>query len=277
MKITGKSTLVGIFGDPVEHSFSPAMHNAAFDALGLDWCYVPFHVTPERLGEAVAGIRALKLRGVNVTVPHKEAVMEYLDRVDEQAGRIGAVNTIVNEDGMLIGYNTDGAGFVRSLEEAGRSVEDRRVAVIGAGGAARAVCFSLLEAGVSSLIVLNRTREKALRLCEELNAVRSAAAACGEPENLEGVDLLVNTTPLGLHRDDPMPMDASLLKADVAVCDLIYNPAETPFLEAARLKGASTLNGLGMLIGQGAISFRLWTGREAPVDVMTTVLAGTRG
>lgn len=277
MDITGKTTLTGIFGDPVEHSFSPAMHNAAFHALGMNWCYVPFHVTPERLGEAVAGIRALKLRGVNVTVPHKEAVMKHLDHVDEQARLIGAVNTIVNEEGVLTGYNTDGAGFVRSLDEAGIGVAGARVAVLGAGGASRAVCFSLLQAGVSALNIVNRTLEKAVRLSRELNAVRAVAEASDKMENPEGIDLLVNTTSLGLRPEDPAPADVSLLESGVAVCDLIYNPPETPLLKGARLRGASTLNGLGMLIWQGAIAFELWTDRKAPVEVMKKALSGDTG
>lgn len=272
MNITGKTLLVGIFGHPIEHTFSPAMHNAAFDRLGLDWCYLPFHVLPERLGGAVEAVRALGLRGVNVTVPHKEAVIRYLDRVDEEAARIGAVNTVVNEDGVLTGYNTDGKGFVMSLKEAGMAVCKKKVIVLGAGGAARAVCFSLLSAGVSDILVVNRTVERAGQLAGDINSVRKAASAAGSISSTAGYDMLVNTTSLGLHDEDPMPVEESLLISELFVCDLIYNPARTRLMAVAEKRGCNTINGLGMLLWQGVLAFELWTGMMPPVSVMRDVL-----
>lgn len=272
IEITGTTTITGIFGHPVSHTLSPAMHNAAFDALGLNWRYLPFHVAPERLGEAVAGIRALGLRGVNVTVPHKEAVMQYLDRIDDEAGRIGAVNTIVNDDGVLTGYNTDGRGFVKSLEEQGITVGGRRIAMLGAGGAARSVAFSLLASGAASIHIVNRTVSRAASLADDLNRIRHAVTAASEIGSLAGFDILVNTTSLGLHAEDALPVDTAMLDNEIAVCDLIYNPAETPLLAAARKHGAKAINGLGMLLWQGAVAFRLWTGAEPPVDVMRRAL-----
>ncbi len=272
MNITGKTVLVGIFGHPVEHTLSPAMHNAAFDRLGLNWSYLPFHVLPERLGEAVDSIRALGLRGVNVTVPHKEAVIRHLDRVDEEAARIGAVNTVVNEDGVLVGYNTDGKGFVRSLEEAGMMAGGKKIIVLGAGGAARAVCFSLLSAGASDLLIVNRTVERARRLADDVNAVRTAASAAGSLGSTSGYDILINTTSLGLHDRDPMPVEESLLSSGLFVCDLIYNPARTPLIAAAETRGSKAINGLGMLLWQGIFAFELWTGMMPPVDVMSDAL-----
>jgi shikimate dehydrogenase len=270
--ISGTTTITGIFGHPVSHTLSPAMHNAAFDELGMNWRYLPFHVAPERLGEAVAGIRALGLRGVNVTVPHKEAVMRHLDRIDDEAGRIGAVNTIVNDDGVLTGHNTDGRGFVKSLEERGITVGGRRIAMLGAGGAARSVAFSLLASGAASIHIANRTVSRAASLADDLNRIRHAVTAASEIGSLSGFDILVNTTSLGLHPEDALPVDTAMLNNEIAVCDLIYNPAETPLLAAARRLGAKTVNGLGMLLWQGAVAFRLWTGAEPPVDVMRRAL-----
>ncbi|MBI5143096.1 MAG: shikimate dehydrogenase [Nitrospirae bacterium] len=270
--ISGTTVITGIFGHPVSHTLSPAMHNAAFDALGLNWRYLPFHVTPERLGEAVAGIRALGLRGVNVTVPHKEAVMPFLDRIDDEAGRIGAVNTIVNDDGVLTGYNTDGLGFVQSLKELGVTVGGRRIIMLGAGGAARSVAFALLASGAASIHIINRTVSRASSLADELNRTKQAVTAAGEAGSLSGFDIMVNTTSLGLHAEDALPVDPAHIHNKLVVCDLIYNPAETPLLAAARKHGAKTVNGLGMLLWQGAVAFRLWTGAEPPVDAMRRAL-----
>lgn len=277
MEITGRTALVGIFGDPVAHTFSPAMHNAAFDALGLDWRYVAFHVAPAGLADAMAGVRALGLRGINVTVPHKEAVLPHLDDVDEPARRIRAVNTVIHRNGKLKGTNTDGAGFVRSLKEEGFPFKGRRVCVLGAGGAARAVCFSLLEEGVAFLRVVNRTKAKARILSEDLNRFCNRTEAAGRVETLGDFDLLVNTTSLGLHADDPLPLDASLLRRELTVCDLIYNPVQSRLLAEAEAAGARAINGLGMLLWQGVLAFEHWTGREAPVESMRDALGRVMG
>lgn len=273
MELSGRTCMVGIFGDPVAHSLSPAMHNTAFRELNMDWCYAPFHVLPRYLEEAVRGVRALGLRGVNVTVPHKETIMPLLDVIDPEAVAIGAVNTIVNEGGVLAGHNTDAFGFVRSLEAKGILISGRRVHVLGAGGAARAVCHGLLGKGLSSMLIVNRTVDKADRLAAHL-AVRypgvDIRAASGT--DLSTADIVVNTTSLGLHASDPFPLDPMDLRADLVVCDLVYRPGGTPLLRRADERGCHVIDGAGMLLWQGWQAFKLWTGLEPPVSAMTEAL-----
>jgi len=272
--LSGRTCIVGIFGDPVEHSLSPAMHNAAFDALGLDWCYVPFHVLPDGLPEAVRSIRALGLRGVNITVPHKEAVLSLVDTLSPAAEAIGAVNTIVNEDGRLAGHNTDGFGFIRSLEARGISLPGTNACVLGAGGAARAVCHSLLEAGLDSLSIVNRTLAKGEALARDLTSRHPGAVIRAESglSSLSGFRLVVNTTLLGLHASDPLPLDPALLHPDLDICDLIYTSGGTPLLRVAAERGCRVTDGAGMLLWQGWQAFRLWTGQEPPVHAMAEAL-----
>lgn len=266
MTITGKTKVTGLIGYPVEHSLSPAMHNSAFLALGLDYCYVTFPVEPSRLEDAVRGIRALGLKGVNVTIPHKEAVIKFLDRIDSEAKEIGAVNTVVNKEGLLIGYNTDGRGFMASLNENCISLKNRKVFIIGAGGAARAVAYYLsMEAEEVLIHDIDLRKAKALseglrgnvRVSEGLNMIKDA-------------DIIINATPLGLKPDDPSPVPPELLKKEQVVCDLIYK--KTRFLQEAELKGCLTIDGLGMLLWQGVFAFELWTGVKPPVEVMRKAL-----
>ncbi|MEJ2323753.1 MAG: shikimate dehydrogenase [Nitrospirota bacterium] len=269
MKIDAKTKLVALLGHPVGHSFSPLMHNAAFEDLGLNYRYVAFDVMPDNLGEAVAGVRALGLAGVNVTVPHKENVIQYLDEVSSEASFIGAVNTVVNENGRLKGYNTDGRGFMRSLEEEGISAEGARVLICGAGGAARAVGYYLSEK--ASLVTLfDVVREKA----EALSAVlcKRGNVACVESleKALPAADIVINATPIGLKEGDPLPFDLSAVGPEKVVGDLIYR--ETPLLREAASKGCRVFNGLGMLIWQGALAFELWTGEPPPYKIMRKTL-----
>lgn len=269
MKISARTRVVGLFGYPVEHSLSPAMHNAAFEHLGLDYRYVAFPVRPGLLKDAVRGVVALGLRGVNVTVPHKENVIPFLDRVDAEASFIGAVNTIVNEEGALTGFNTDGRGFMESLAEEGIEAKGKSVLILGAGGACRAVSYYLSEKA-ASLQIFDIDHDKALKLVNDLSAVRSNVSLRKTLSGLEGTDILVNATPLGLKEADPSPVDAALISERMTVCDLIYK--DTPLLRASAGKGCKTLNGLGMLLHQGVLAFEIWTGVRPPVDVMRSAI-----
>lgn len=274
--MTSKTQLVGLFGHPVSHSQSPLMHNAAFAETGLDFAYVAFDVEPENLADAVAGIRALGLKGVNVTIPHKVAIMSMLDEIDPLASRIGAVNTVVNKDGRLIGYNTDGMGYVRSLvEETGVDLEKQIVTMLGAGGAARAVAFTLAEKGVKEIRIINRSRERAALLAEHVGQIVPTTVV----EQADGKDaiadatLLINTTSIGMFPHvNEMPVPTDWLHPQLIASDLIYNPLETRLLSEAKAIGARVHSGVGMFINQGALAFELWTGKSAPGEVMREIV-----
>ncbi len=277
--ITGQTRVVGVWGHPVGHSRSPVMHNAALAALGLDWVYAAFDVPPARLAEAVMGVRGLGLVGVNVTVPLKELLPPLLDTLSDEARRIGAVNTIVNQDGVLHGDSTDGGGFLRALAEAGGpGLAGRRALLLGAGGSARAVAFALAGQGCE-IVVANRTAHKAHALADAVNGCFGGrASAAGWGEDAGRVDLVVNATSLGLSpHPDAMPiLPPRLFDARPFVYDLIYNPAETRLLQAAREAGCPVSSGLGMLAWQGALSLSLWTGRplsEMPIAAMLRAIS----
>lgn len=269
MKISGKTRVTGLFGYPVEHSLSPAMHNAAFEHLGLDYCYVTFSVSPELLQDAVKAIRALNLAGVNVTVPHKEKVIPLLEEVDGEASFIGAVNTIVNQNGRLIGYNTDGRGFMKSLSEAHISANNKNILVIGAGGASRAISYYLSEKA-SRLFLYDIDKKKAGRLIRDLKRIRGNVFFIKDKDKLDEMNIIINATPLGLKKDDPLPFNVNLLRSTHVVCDLIYK--KTRLFDEASKKGCKTINGLGMLLWQGVFAFGLWTGKKPPADVMRKAL-----
>ena len=274
MNITGRTRMVGLFGYPVEHSLSPAMHNAAFEFLKLDYCYVPFSVRPDVLKNAVNSINALNLRGVNVTIPHKEKVLPFLHELSEEASFIGAVNTILNDNGKLKGFNTDGKGFMQSLQDAAIDSSGKKILIIGAGGAARAIGYYLCQTA-ELLFLYNRTVDKAESLRQHLNVIRGNVvsvdnALMGARDFFLNIDIVINTTPLGLRPDDPPPLDISLLNNTISVCDLIYR--ETPFLHQAARIGCKTLNGLGMLLWQGIYAFEIWTGILPPSEIMRRAL-----
>jgi shikimate dehydrogenase len=274
MNISGKTKVTGLFGYPVEHSLSPAMHNAAFEHLNLDYCYVTFLVRPDLLADAVKAIRALSLSGVNVTVPHKENVMPFLDEISEEASFIGAVNTIKNDNGKLIGYNTDGRGFMQSLSEAGIDVRDKKILIVGAGGASRAICYYLCKEA-SEVHLFDVYDKKANSLKDHLNKLKGNVSLAGarsvkDKDFFSGIDIIINATPLGLKPDDPMPVNTSLISKNHMVCDLIYK--ETPFLKEASKIGCKTMDGLGMLLYQGVFAFEIWTGIMPPVEVMREAL-----
>ncbi len=274
MAITGKTRVVGLFGYPVEHTLSPLMQNAAFNFQGLDYCYVAFLVHPKLIKEAVNGIRALNLVGVNVTVPHKENVIPFLDRVSEEASFIGAVNTIKNENGILTGYNTDGKGFMKSLEEANIIVKDKKVLIIGCGGASRAIGYYLcMEASVVYLYDIDKEKVESLK--GHLNKLKGNVSILENISEesrdiISSIDLIINATPIGLKIDDPSPIDTNLLNKNHIVCDLIYK--DTPLLKEALKKGCKTVNGLGMLLWQGVFAYEIWTGIKPPVDIMRKAL-----
>ena len=272
--VTGATRVTGVFGYPVHHTLSPAMHNAAFRELGLDYTYVPFNVCPDDLTMAVQGIRALGIVGVNVTIPHKERVIGLLDWVSDDARRIGSVNTIHNCAGVLKGYSTDGPGLVRALEAAGKSPQGSKAVVLGAGGSARATVHALVTHG-ADVTVANRTHSRAVELSESLKpasgiAVKAVALDSGAArESVLAADLLVNCTPVGMYPNaDAQPIPSEWLHAGLFVYDQIYNPMETNLLKAARAAGAGGSGGIGMLVFQGAVSFEIWTEQSPPVEIM---------
>jgi len=266
MDINGKTKITGLFGYPVEHTLSPAMHNAAFRDLRLDYCYVPFLVHPDSLADAVQGIRALNLAGVNITVPHKEKVMPMLDEVSDEASFIGAVNTIVNSAGRLKGYNTDGRGFIQSLAENNISIDGRDVVIFGAGGASRAISYYICQKA-KSLSMYDIDKEKLGKLVSDLGQISASVSMLEDASSIDRFHVVINATPLGLKEEDPFPFNPELLIKGKTVCDLIYR--DTPLLMKAREKECITLNGLGMLLWQGIFAFELWTGRKPDVKIMS--------
>ena len=275
-----KSELVGVFGYPVAENPTVVMMEAAFKAVGIDWRYLTIEVRPERLAEALRGVTALGMRGINLTMPHKVASLPYLDSVADDAKLIGAVNTVVVEGGRLRGENTDGKGFIASLVESGAAeIEGSSVLLLGAGGAARAIAVELALRGAGSIAIANRTRERGEALARDIaskTSCKAAALAWNGPLALpDDIDILVNATSIGLFPDvgDRPDIDYRGIRPGLAVCDVIPNPPRSAFLAEAERRGAETLDGLGMLVNQGAIGFKLWTGLEAPREAMKTALA----
>jgi shikimate dehydrogenase len=287
-RIDGATQLVGLIGWPVEHSLSPAMHNAAFDALGLNWRYVPLLVPSGQVEAAVRGLAALGFRGANVTVPHKRAVMPVLGSIGPSARALGAVNTLVigrraDETAIIDGYNTDARGFVGALRRGGFEPEDGGDAVVvGAGGAARAVVFGLLWSGTGQIVVLNRTLERAQRLVSDLGsrpgyADRLRALPLTTEtlvESTHAADLLVNATTVGMwpRVDGSVWPDGVPVPAHLTVFDLVYNPLETRLLRQARRSGTRAIDGLGMLVRQGALAFDMWTNQGLEVGEIATLM-----
>ena len=267
---------VGLIGYPLGHSISPVFQQAAFDHLGLNIRYEIWETEPEKLEAAVKGILAEDKIGSNVTVPYKEDVIQFLDEINEVASDIGAVNTIVKMDNRLIGYNTDAEGFLRSLEMEGKfDPEGKKVAIIGAGGAARAVGFALAGVGVDSLMICNRSVKRAEKLAERLNIREVAVVSTDEDlhfrEAILQADLVVNCTSVGMKHgsaQDQSPVPYDFISPFSLVYDVVYNPVKTPLIQSAEKAGARTLSGLSMLVYQGVASFELWMGQAAPVDIM---------
>ena len=277
--MNGTTKILGIIGHPVRHSLSPVMHNTALQACGLNYVYVPFDVAPEGLGAAVAGLKALGVAGFSVTIPHKTHIMQHLDDLDASADAAGAVNTVKNDCGRLIGSNTDGDGLIRSLaDEFGFNVRGASIALIGAGGAARGAIAALCRAGAGSIIIANRTRERATELVSVL-ALRfpetrlSVVSGFKELEEcLANIDLLVNTTSLGMDRGSLPFLRLTCLPHSARVYDMVYAPPVTPLLKEAAGLGLKGANGLGMLAAQGELAFTIWTGITPPSGLMKGVL-----
>lgn len=291
IEIDGKTKLVGVIGDPVEHSCSPPMHNAVFNELGMNYVYVPFHVKSENMQAALEGFKALNVVGINITIPHKQAVIPFLDEISKEAEMIGAVNTLVFEGDRVIGHNTDARGFIEAMYEV---VDEKHVlsevegiegsaVVLGAGGASRAVVVGLVNAGFSPITIANRTVSKAISLAEQIGSKSSAEGPRTRllgmglddeklPDAIADASLLVNTTSAGMDASLPLIIDADWLHQDLIVYDIIYTPPKTKLLTVARKKGLQTIRGLGMLVHQGAIAFELWTGVSPPVETMRKAL-----
>ncbi len=264
-RINTKTSLYGVMGDPISHSLSPAMHNAAFEHIGYNGVYLAFPVKDVK--SAIAGIRALNVKGVSVTIPHKIAVMEYLDEVDEHALKIGALNTIVNKDGHLYGYNSDCLGAINALLDK-TEIKGKDVVIAGAGGAARAIAFGVLAEG-GKLTILNQIKEEGEALAADLGVNYHPLDDYKKFES----EIFINATPLGMTPNiDAMPVEKDYLNADMTIMDIVYNPLKTKLLIEAELKGCNIVDGVSMFVYQGISQFESWTGEKAPADLMRKVV-----
>ena len=276
--INGETRICGLVGDPLGYTVSPLMHNAAFEKLGLNYLYVPFTVKREDLQNAIKGLKALNIRGFNIGMPHKMGVIPLLDKMDEMAAKIGAVNTVVNDDGILTGYNTDAIGCLNALLEKGIEPKGKNAVIIGAGGASKSISFILADRG-ANLTIINRTLSKAIEIAANITKyyqVKIETLQLNE-ENLasalKNADILLNTTKVGVVPNvDETAVPSSLLRPDLAVFDAVYNPIKTRLLREAEETGAIIIEGANMLLAQGAVGFEKWTGIEAPVDLMREVV-----
>ena len=281
MQITGQTKIVGIIGDPIKHSRSPQIHNAAIAVLGLDYVYVPFHVQSDNLGTAIEGFKVINVVGINVTIPHKQSVIPYLDEISREATLIGAVNTLIFKGGAIIGENTDAPGFLQAMEEDGLDVpQGGSAVVIGAGGSARAIVVALALAGVQTICITNRTVSRAVTLATDLSEKMDASIygiGLDDPKlpNAVGTSqLIVNTAATSMDISHPLLIDPEWLEPQSIVYDIVYTPPETRLLQAAAEKECHTIGGLGMLVHQGAIAFEKWTGVNPPVENMRQALQG---
>lgn len=285
LQISGTTTMLGLIGTPVAHSKSPAMYNHCFQKFGLDWAYLAFDIPAERAGEAVAAIRTLHMRGANVTMPCKNAVIPFLDELTPAARAIQAVNTIVNEDGVLVGHNTDGCGYTQNLRRNGIEVEGKKIVLLGGGGAASAIAIQAALEGVAEIAVFNLRDTFWPRVEQGLKAIAQAAPGCAislrDLEDraalkaaIDRCDILSNATRVGMapYEDQSNITDGSWYRPDLVVTDVVYAPPETKMLREARAAGCKTCDGLGMLLCQGAEAFRLYSGLEMPVEEIRALL-----
>ncbi|MEM2081334.1 MAG: shikimate dehydrogenase [Candidatus Bathyarchaeia archaeon] len=274
MVISGKTRVCGVIGDPIAHTLSPTIQNAAFSHLKLDFVFLAFRVKSADLESAMRGMRGLGIHGLNVTMPHKGAVIKHLDQLDSTVQFLGSANTVLNKDGKLLGFNTDGVGALKALQENGVKLYDKKVLLLGAGGAAKAIAFAFAEE-IGELVILNRAAEKAAELAAALNRVFGKKIVGGAlsphavQQNLQDADILVNATSVGMHPNvNQSLVQPQWLRPDLAVMDIVYNPVETKLAKDAKVAGAKVISGVEMLIHQGAASFEIWTGCPAPVEVM---------
>lgn len=271
MNITSLTRLTGLFGYPVSHTISPKMHNVAFKHLGLDIVYLPFSINPDNLKTAIKSLSAMGFIGINITVPYKQKVMQYLDEIKSSAKMIGAVNTVLVKGGKLIGYNTDGIGFVRSLErDCHFSLKGKTMFLLGAGGAGRAVAIQSALNGLGRIFIADKLTNRAKDLARCVPGCK-AVVVNKLQEALKKSDIIVNATPIGLHPKDPVSIPPEWIPKGRLVYDLIYNPKKTRLLKNVRK--CKTINGIGMLLYQGASSFEIWTGKKAPVEVMRKAIS----
>ncbi|MEM2911117.1 MAG: shikimate dehydrogenase [Candidatus Bathyarchaeia archaeon] len=278
MEISGKTRVCCVIGDPIEHTLSPLIHNAAFKHLKLDFVYVAFRVKREELENSVKGMRSLGVHGFNVTMPHKNAIIKYLDEIESTTKFIGSVNTVLNVNGKLIGFNTDGVGALKALKENQVHLNGEKLLLLGAGGAARAIAFQIASE-VGELTVLNRDGEKAKQLANALKEkfskkiVGNTLSASLIKEKLKDADILVNATSVGMHPNPEQTLvNREWLKPDMTVMDIVYNPIETKLIKDAKAVGAKVVYGTEMLVFQGAASFEIWCNQPAPVEVMRKVI-----
>ncbi|MCD7781988.1 MAG: shikimate dehydrogenase [Methanosphaera sp.] len=265
--ITGKTLVIGVIGHPIEHSFSPPMHNNAYKLMGMDYVYVPFNVDPSNISNLATSMKTLNIQGLNVTIPHKTTIIPYLDEVDKTAAKINAVNTICLEDGKTKGYNTDGIGAIKSLNKY-TSLKDKNVLVLGAGGASKAITFNLINEEIGSLHIANRSPDNALNLIDNLKTNTDFSKIeyiqlDKTNDIINDVDVIINTTPRGMYpnHEVPAPIETDLINSQHIVMDIIYNPLETRLLKEAKNRGAITVPGTHMLINQGIASFELFTNK----------------
>ena len=274
MAISGKTKVCGVIGDPIEHTLSPIMQNAAFDFLKIEYVFLAFKVQITEVEKAMDGMRALNIHGLNVTMPHKNAVVKYLDQIDPTAKTIASVNTILNKNGKLFGFNTDGVGALNALEQNGVKPKGKKVLLLGAGGAAKAIAYTLSQEA-DEIVILNRTPKPAIDLADLLKQKfnkkisGNALSSTSIKENLADTDILINATSVGMKPNgDQTLVEPKWLKSNLAVMDIIYNPVETELGKYAKSAGAKVVSGVEMLIYQGAASFEIWTACKAPVEVM---------
>ena len=274
MPLSGKTKICAVIGDPIAHTLSPTIHNAAFKHLKLDFVYLAFRVKANDLENAMQGIRELGIHGLNVTMPHKNTVVNYLDEMDPTVQFLGSANTILNREGKLSGFNTDGIGALQALRENGVDLAEKKVLLLGAGGAAKAIAFSLAPE-VGELTVLNRATEKATKLAEALRQISDKTITGGSlsrdviSKNMADSDALINATSVGMRpAAGQSVVPPQSLRSDLTVMDIVYNPIETKLAKDAKAAGAKVINGVEMLIHQGAASFKIFTGKSAPIEVM---------
>ncbi|NLY67297.1 MAG: shikimate dehydrogenase [Tissierellia bacterium] len=282
-RIQGTTGLMGLIGYPLKHSKSPHMHNTAFEALGLDYVYLAFEIKEGYLVDALKALKTLGAKGFNVTMPHKTKIVEYLDEISPDAKIIGSVNTVKNENGKLIGYNTDGRGFVKSLEEEGVEFKGEKIVLVGGGGAARAVATQLAFEGAGEIVLFNRTLSKAEEIIDNINknipACKGRALELNESvlvEEIQDAKVLVDCTSLGMKAtiDQSIISSPEYLPKDLYVADIVYDPHQTKLLKIAEEAGCRYMNGLMMMIWQGAIAFKIWTGQDMPVDLIKKEIFG---
>ncbi len=272
--ITAKTKILCIIGHPIEHSMSPIMHNAALQDLELDYAYLAFNVPPNRLKEAVKGFKALNVKGISVTIPYKEIIIKFIDEIDSTAQKIGAINTIKNEDGVLIGKNTDAEGGRKAILDAGCEITGKNILILGAGGVAKAICYTLAK-DANKMVITNRTESRAKKLAMELkkkikvNAEGTNNSETTLKHEIKTTDILINATSVGMYPQiNKLPIKMEILHKHLFVVDLIYNPLETQLIKDAKVIGCRTLGGLDMLVNQGALAFEWWTNKKPNINLM---------